>query len=123
MELNIRQVSRIHPALISSAAIHRGEEPQSVTLFLNHPLISTSIVQDEDGLMPKYAASPFGRVARYRSRWETPTFASYCWTGHRIAGFTIENPYAMAGDLLLTREHYQEAGKLMASAVVETLSI
>jgi hypothetical protein len=42
---------------------------------------------------------------------------------HRIAGFTVENPYAMAGDLLLTREHYQEAGKLMASAVVGTLDM
>jgi hypothetical protein len=72
-------------------------------------------------LTPKYAASPFGRVANYRSRWETPTFASYCWTNHRIPGFTIENPYAMVGDLLLTRERYQEAGKLMAWAVVENL--
>lgn len=75
----------------------------------------------EKALMPGYAASPFGRVASYKSRWETPTFASYCWTGHKIPGFTIENPYAMVGDLLLTREHYQEAGKLMAWAVVENL--
>jgi hypothetical protein len=72
-------------------------------------------------LTSEYAASPFGRVASYASRWETPTFASYCWLRHKVPGFTIENPYAMVGDLLLTRECYREAGKRIASCVVEGL--
>ena len=75
----------------------------------------------ETALTSKYAASPFGRVANYRSRWETPSFAKYCWSSHKIAGFTIENPYAMVGDLVLTRERYREAGERIASAAVAVL--
>lgn len=77
----------------------------------------------ESALIPKYAAAPFGRVATYRSRWETPNFTTYCWASHKIAGFTIENPYAMVGDLLLTRECYREAGERIASAVVGRLGV
>lgn len=72
-----------------------------------------------DALIPEYAATPFSHVANYSSRWETPSFASYCWTRHKFVGFTIETPYAIAGNLLLTRECYQEAGKRIASCIVE----
>ena len=74
-----------------------------------------------NALTPEYAATPFGRVANYDSRWETPTFSSYCWMRHKIPCFTIENPYAISGELLLTRECYQKAGKRIASCVVEKL--
>ncbi len=76
----------------------------------------------ETALTPTYAASPFGRVANYASRWETPRFASYFWSRCKAASFTIENPYAMVGDLVLTREHYREAGKRIASAVLLALN-
>lgn len=72
-------------------------------------------------LTPKYAAEPFGRVARYASRWETPTFAVYCMTNLKVPAFTIENPYAMVGDMPLAREHYQEAGRLIASSIIEQI--
>ena len=70
---------------------------------------------------PKYAAEPFGRVADYPSRWETPSFASYCSAHHGICSFTIETPYGLIGDLLLTRERYREAGERIATGIVETL--
>jgi len=73
-------------------------------------------------LVPEYAATPFYRVANYKSRWETPNFSSYCWLSHRIAGITIENPYAMVNDLVLTRERYQEAGERIALCILEELS-
>ncbi len=88
----------------------------------HHQSVMTFANAMESTLTPKYAASPFGRVAGYRSRWETPGFGKYCWTAHKVPGFTMENPYGMVNDLILTRERYQEAGKLMASAVIETLS-
>lgn len=75
----------------------------------------------EEALKNKYAAPKFGRVATYSSRWETPTFATYCWLAHRISGFTFETPYAIIGDTVMTRERYQEAGKLIASAVINKL--
>jgi hypothetical protein len=77
----------------------------------------------ETALTPKYAAEPFGRVASYASRWETPTFASYCWSRHEVPGFTIENPYAMVSDLLLTRERYREAGRRIALSIFERLRV
>ena len=70
-------------------------------------------------LTPEYAATPFGRVANYASRWETPSFSSYCWTRQKMVGFTIETPYAMSGKLTLTQECYREAGKRIASCIAE----
>ena len=72
-------------------------------------------------LAPEYAAASFERTANYPSRWETPTFVSYCWMHLEICGFTAETPYALIGDLLLTREHYREAGERMAAGIVEEL--
>lgn len=67
-------------------------------------------------LGPEFAAEDFGRVAEYKSRWETPHFTTFCCT----EGFTalaFETPYAEAGKTLLTREKYREAGKRMAEGV------
>jgi hypothetical protein len=89
----------------------------------HHQAVLEWVSAIEGNLTPDYAAEPFDRVATYTSRWETPTFASYCCLHHKIPGFTIENPYAMVGDLLLTRERYREAGKIIASSVVERLRV
>ena len=87
----------------------------------HHQALGRWIAAIENALTPKYAAEPFGQVADYPSRWETPSFASYCWAHHGICGFTIETPYGLIGDLLLTRERYREAGERIATGIVETL--
>ncbi|MBD3185097.1 hypothetical protein GF312_22640 [Candidatus Poribacteria bacterium] len=69
----------------------------------------------------EYAADPFGKVANYKSRWETPSFSRYGWTAFNIPSFTIENPYAMVKSMVLTREKYREAGERIAKAVISTL--
>ena len=48
------QKSRIYPALLCSAAIHRGAEPKSVTTFLNHPGMEGSAVHH---IIPSILAS------------------------------------------------------------------
>ena len=68
------------------------------------------------GLGSEFAAEEFGRVADYKSRWETPGFTSFCCS-QGFVGVCFETPYALAGDLVFTREKYQEAGKRMAEAV------
>jgi hypothetical protein len=70
------------------------------------------------GLTPKFASKSFGRVAKYASRWETPTFAAYCCNVPGMCGASMETPYALAGDTLLTAELYQEAGRRMAESIV-----
>jgi len=87
-----------------------------------HKAVSKWASPVRNALAPEFAANPFCRVARYGSRWETPNFTAYCWSAHKIPGFTLENPYAMVGDILLTRERYQEAGKRIASGVMEVIA-
>ncbi len=68
----------------------------------------------------EYASESFERIPTYLSRWETPGFTSHCCT-QGFFGLTLETPYSQAGDLVLTREHYREAGTRIARAVLELL--
>jgi len=72
-------------------------------------------------LTRRYAAEDFNRVARYRSRWETPDFTDYICQAVDVCGFTFETPYALAGRLVFTREDYRDAGKRIATAVMTKL--
>jgi hypothetical protein len=40
-----------------------------------------------------------------------------------VCGLGVETPYALVGDLVLTREHYREAGARMAAGVVAKLGL
>jgi hypothetical protein len=68
-------------------------------------------------LTPDYAADDFKRVAKYASRWETPGFSSYCCSALEMPALSIEAPYALVRETVLTRKHYQEAGARLAAAV------
>lgn len=72
-------------------------------------------------LSPRFAATDFARVPRYSSRWETPSFRLHGWTRLGIACITYETPYALAGELVLTQEHYREIGRRIAQGVLEGL--
>lgn len=74
-----------------------------------------------DALTPKYAAPEFGRVINYASRWETPNFTSYCANTLGLCGFALETPYAIAGETLLIREGYRDAGERIADALIRRL--
>lgn len=72
----------------------------------------------KDALTPEFASPDFARVAKYKSRWETPNFASYFAFDLGICAFAIETPYAMAGKTVLTQKQYREAGHRLAEAIV-----
>ncbi len=74
-----------------------------------------------DGLRGPYAAENFQRVATYASRWNTPNFATYCAETLETASFSMETPYAMVGDKVLTVAEYREAGSRIARAIVHKL--
>lgn len=76
----------------------------------------------KSALTPEYAAETFEQVADYPSRWETPTFSRYFWTEHEICSICVETPYALVGDLVLTRERYREAGAGIADGIVSRLA-
>lgn len=68
-----------------------------------------------------YAAEDFTRVARYPSRWETPNFRVYAWHNRGVPAITFETPYAIAGETLMTRAAYREAGVRIAAATLARL--
>lgn len=74
-----------------------------------------------EALGPHFAATDFARVPRYSSRWETPSFRGYGWAQLGLTCITYETPYALAGDLVLTREHYREIGQRIAQGVLRGL--
>lgn len=76
----------------------------------------------QKALTCEYAAEKFTRVAAYASRWEQSPrarFGGYCREVLGVCSLTFEIPYAMAGSTLLTCEHYREAGRRMARAVLQ----
>jgi hypothetical protein len=64
-----------------------------------------------------YAAAEFARVANYPSRWETPNFTRFCRDRFEIPAVSLETPYALAGETVLTREVYGEIGSRLADAL------
>lgn len=67
----------------------------------------------------EYARSDFKQVARYSSRYQTPGFSSFCRESLKITVQSLETPYGMIGDLVLTREHYREIGRRLAEVILE----
>ncbi|MGC9347558.1 MAG: hypothetical protein ACP5JG_05415 [Anaerolineae bacterium] len=86
-----------------------------------HDVVKSWSDRTQATLSPKYAAEDFARVARYPSRWETPSFRSYGWYQLGVPCITYENPYAMVGDHVLTIEDYREIGARIAKGVVGAL--
>ena len=75
-----------------------------------------------EALGPDFGAEAFARVARYPSRWETPSFRDYMWSQVGVPCITFETPYAMAGERLLTQADYQEIGARIAAGVMRGLA-
>ncbi len=71
-----------------------------------------------EALGSPYAAEPFGRVARYPSRWETPSFRGYGWPQLGLPCITFETPYAMAGEHILMEKDYREIGRRIAAGTM-----
>jgi hypothetical protein len=72
-------------------------------------------------LSSTYAAPNFSRVVKYPSRWETPTFISFMASAVQCPGLSIETPYAMCRETVMTRERYKESGALIGAAIMELL--
>jgi hypothetical protein len=75
-----------------------------------------------DALTPEYAADDFARVARYPSRWETPSFRTYAWSQVGVPCITYETPYAIAQERVLTQEDYREIGLRICEGVLQGIT-
>jgi hypothetical protein len=126
-----RWTERCRPALVLDMHAPGACETSGVYCYLPDPAVYSRFHQEalswsttiKGALTPQYAAECFERVARYASRWETPRCTGYCWSRHGVCGLGVETPYAMVGDLVLTREHYRQIGARMAEGVVRKLGL
>ncbi|MDP6124829.1 MAG: M14 family zinc carboxypeptidase, partial [Candidatus Latescibacteria bacterium] len=67
-------------------------------------------------------ADPFSIVPDYPSRWPGGAIGGYLAGVHGVCGMTIETPYSMVGDHVLTRTDYQNAGASLADGLADHLS-
>jgi hypothetical protein len=124
-----RWKARCHPVLAIDFHAPGACETSGIYCYLPDPSRHPDRCQEaltwstaiKSMLTERYAAQTFERVANYPSRWETPHFSTYCWTEHGVCGLGLETPYAMVGDLVLTRGHYREAGARAAVGIVKKL--
>jgi hypothetical protein len=71
-------------------------------------------------LTPALASPNFERVARYKSRWETPNFAQFIIAEYNVPALSLEIPYALCGERVLTRDDYRGAGACIAEAILQS---
>jgi hypothetical protein len=126
-----RWAARCRPALTIDFHAPGACETSGIYCYLADPARYPQFHQEalswtttiKRALTGRYAAETFERVADYPSRWETPRFSAYCWEQIDVCGLGIETPYASVGDILLTREGYQEAGARIAQGIMERLGL
>ena len=69
----------------------------------------------------KYAAPKFVPSTESKNHWRASGFTNWV-SGHLgICALTINAPYALAGEEILSRKCYREAGKHIAAAIVDRL--
>ena len=71
----------------------------------------------EDALGKDYAADNFARVSDYPSRWSSPSFGRYM-RSMGIDCLSLETPYSMVGNTVLTTRRYREIGRHIADAIL-----
>ena len=70
---------------------------------------------------PKYAAPDFIPSTEHKSHWQASGFVNWISRHLDICALTINAPYALAGENLLSRKCYREAGKAIAAAILDRL--
>jgi predicted deacylase len=75
-----------------------------------------NVMQQE--LKPEYAAPEFKRVAKYASRWETPSFAAFMRSEIGVPSLIIETPYSHTAGGILSQNSYREIGRRLAQGVL-----
>lgn len=86
-----------------------------------HEVMMPWIDWTSEALGTPYAADEFARVARYPSRWESPSFRTYLWSQLGVPCITYETPYAQTGERVLTQDDYREIGRRIARGIMRGL--
>lgn len=72
----------------------------------------------KQSLQPEYAADDFSRSGNYPSRWETPRACGFAQERFGCSALSLETPYALCRDTVMTPKQYREVGQRIARAVI-----
>lgn len=83
----------------------------------NNPLAAEetkwcNVLQNE--LLAEFAAADFKRTAKTPARWTTPDFTTFLRIELGVPALSLEIPYALTGENLLTQKSYREIGRRLA---------
>lgn len=103
-----------------------ASEAEGIYAYVHIPKKNPEYYQRQEELaayiataLKEYAAKNFLRPVTYASRWESPMFTDYCRDTLWVCALGIEIPYAMAGEVLFTRERYREAGARIVEGIMK----
>ncbi|MBI5724507.1 MAG: hypothetical protein HZA50_11150 [Planctomycetes bacterium] len=125
-----RWKERCIPALAVDLHAPGGAEKDGAYCFLpnkskhpfQHRIAKVWADAVEKSLGPDYAGKPFGRIADYPSRWETPHFDQFC---HRIGvpALSLETSYQACRAGMLDIDGYRQIGRRIADGIAAKLKI
>ncbi len=75
-----------------------------------------NVIRNE--LQAEFASPDFKKVAKYASRWNTPSFARFMRDEMGIPALSVETPYSHTPGGVLTQKSYREIGHRLALAVL-----
>jgi len=124
-----RWKERCHPALALDLHAPGACETDGIYTFTFTSDASPDLLKESDkwanilgdALAPEFAAANFKRQADYPSRWTTPTFTRCALEQFGVPALTLEIPYALAREEILTQKSYRLAGKRIATAVLNRI--
>ena len=119
-----RWKERCRPQLCIDFHAPGGCETEGAYCFMPDPETNPSLLAETTrwlGVVERavghHAHDPFGRVARYKSRWETPGISTWCRETLGVPILCMETPYSVIHDVVMTREEYREIGAAIALAL------
>jgi len=71
---------------------------------------------------PEYISKEYSRSATYKSRWETPNFVQFCKDDFNLTCLSMETPYSISRDKVLTQDDYRLIGKRIADCIVKNIA-
>ncbi len=120
----LRWRQRCRPVVVLDWHAPGGTESDGIYVFGPHPDRVPDLLTAAEPWLAALAealgplgAERFSLFVNYRSRWETLSLGRWVRERLELLSLTFEVSYAMSREGVLTRERYQQAGRLLADAV------
>ena len=119
-----RWASRCRPILALDLHAPGGCEHAGVYAFAGDEAEGPAAVEEtkwcnvlQNELQAEFAAAEFRKTAAYASRWATPRFRDFAGKELGLPALTLETPYALVNNAVLTQKSYREIGRRLALGI------